>query len=88
MQRRLLPGPRFGHDQRAVREVDRQQTHLAGDACARVLPAESPGDHQVEDQEQLTLELEHDALPQPVEIDDPAAHGRGQRRVDRAQQEG
>ena len=49
---------RLGQDQRAVLEVERQQADLAGHLGARRLPAEAAGDHQVDDEEELALELE------------------------------
>ena len=51
------------------------------------LPLEPPGDHQVQDEEQVVLEHEDDALAQPLERDDPLAVDGGERRLDRAQQE-
>ena len=52
----------FGQQQRAVREVEGRQTDLAGDRRALLFPAEAAGDHQVDGQEELALELEDEAL--------------------------
>src|SRR6185295_901607 len=72
--------------QRAVRKVERRQSHSAGQPGARLTPLESAGDHQVEGEEQLALEAEHDPLPHPAHAPHPAAVGRFGRRLDGAQQ--
>ena len=87
VQRRLPLGARFGQHQRAVLEVEREQTELSGNAGARLLPPEAPGDHQMKDEKQLALDLEDDPLAEAMQRDDGPPFDRGQRRVDRAQQE-
>ena len=48
---------------------------------------EAPRDHQVKDQEQLAVELDRDALAEPVQVDDRPPLRRRRRRVDRAEEE-
>ena len=56
-----------------VGEVERGERRLAAGRLAPArLPVQAPGDHQVEDQEELALEREHDALAEPAH----AAHAR------------
>jgi hypothetical protein len=50
-------------------------------------PAQPPGDHQVQNQEQLALQRDDDALSEPPQADDLAALGRGDRRDRGPQQE-
>ena len=49
---------------------------LPGDLRAALLPVEPAGDHQVEDEEQVALELEDDPLAEAPEADDPLPLGR------------
>ena len=51
------------------------------------LPAQASGDHQVQHQEELALEADHDALAQPPEARDPPADEAREGRLDGAQQE-
>ena len=54
---------RLGQEQRAVREIERGEAELARHGFAPAgLPAKAAGDHQVNHQEEIALELEHDAL--------------------------
>jgi len=77
----------LGQDERARREIERGQADLAAELGARGLPVEPPGDHQVQHQEQIALEADHDALAEAREPDDTAAGRRRDRRIDRAKQE-
>ena len=45
---------------------------LAGDGRAASLPAQPSGDHQVQDEEQIVVELEDDPLAEPAQADDRA----------------
>ena len=89
LQRRALLRARLGQQQRAVREVERRQDHLRPDArrSARLAPAQPPRDHQVDDQEELVVELEHDALADAPHAADDLAGDRVDRRRHRAQDE-
>ena len=86
-QRRLAFRSRFSEDQRAVVEVHREQTDLTRDSGTRFLPAETPGDHQMQNEEQLALQLEDDPLTEPVQRDDGLALQRRQGWIDGTQEE-
>src|SRR5688572_19061889 len=81
-------GARLGENQRAMLEVQREQPDLSWDARTRILPPETAGDHQVEHQTGLALGFEHNPLTETMQVDNPAALDRGQRRVDRSEKEG
>ena len=68
-------------------EVEREQPDLAGNLRARLLPAETSGDHQVQDEEQLAFQLEDDPLTEPMQRDDSLPLERRQRRIDGTQEE-
>jgi hypothetical protein len=87
VQRGPALGAGLGQDERARREVERGQAHLAGDAGAGRFPVQAARNHQVDDDEQLVFERDDDALAEPAEAGDlTAGDGRG-RRIDGAQQE-
>ena len=67
MQRRALDGAGLGEDQGAGRQVEGRQAQLARNPGLCRTPAEPPGDHQVEDQIEIALQLEDDPLAQPAE---------------------
>ena len=52
-----------------------------------LVPLQAAGDHQVDHQEQLVLQREHDALAEPAQAEHLPALGRGDRRHGGAQQE-
>jgi hypothetical protein len=83
-QRCLAFGSSLREQQRAVVEVEREQADLAGNTRTARLPAESTGDHQMEDQEQLALRFHDNALAEPVEVDDGSPFHRRERRIDGA----
>ena len=68
--------------------VPSEEANFSGDGRTRRLPPEAAGNHQMKNEEQLALGLEHDAFPQPTQADNLAAFDRRQRRGDRPQQEG
>ena len=74
--------------QRAGRKIERRQADLARDRSAALAPAQPPGDHQVQHEEELAVELEDDALAQAAKPDDGAAFNRADRWIGRAQEEG
>jgi hypothetical protein len=49
---------------------------------------EATGDHEVKDEMEISLEVEHDPLSEAPEPDDAAALDLRQRRIHRAEQEG
>ena len=69
------------------REIERRQPDLAGNRRAAIAPAQPPGDHQVQDEEQLAVELEDDPLAHPPQADDRASFDGGDRRLQRAHEE-
>ena len=87
VKRGLLLRPGLRHHERAVIEVDRQQADLAWDFAARGLPAETAGNHQVKDQEQLAFTFQHDAFAEAMERDNLPPFDRRKRRIDRSKQE-
>ena len=77
----------LGEEQRPVLEVERGQAAPAGQRRGSLAPAQPPGDHQVDHEEELALEADHDALAEPAQLDH-APTGEGlDRRLDRAQHE-
>ena len=58
VQRSALVRARFGEEQRAAVEVERGVPHARRDPRALLPPAQPAGDHQVDHQEQVALELE------------------------------
>src|SRR5262249_57146859 len=71
----------------AAAEAERGEPEAPGEAGPGGPPVQPPGDHQVQDEEEVAVELEHDPLPQPAEPGDEPAGRRRERRVDRAQEE-
>ena len=70
----------------SAREVEGGEACLAGGLCAARAPVEAPCDHEVEDEEELLFEGEHDALAQPAKAQHLAPLYLGDRRVDAAQE--
>ena len=63
--RRLRAG--LGEQQRARVELERRERERAGQLRARRVPLQPAGDHQVDHDEQLALERDHDALAEPLD---------------------
>jgi hypothetical protein len=80
-------GAGLGQDQGPRREIERGQTDLGGRLGAGGLPVKAPGDHEVQDQEHVALEPDHDALAEPPKAGHAAIGRFGERRIDRAEQE-
>src|SRR2546428_3515562 len=81
MQRGPPLRARLGQDDRPRREVEAGETDLSWQLGARALPMEAARDHEVQNEKEVALESDHDALAEPSESGDPTA-GRGrQRRV-------
>ena len=78
---------RLGEHERAVVEVERRQADLTRHFRAPRKPLEAPGDHEMNDKEELVAEREDNSLAQAPQPDDllPGQFGGG--RVDRAQDE-
>ena len=62
IQRRALPRSRFRQQQRPVREIECQRRLLRQRLRGRVAPVQAPGDHQMENQPQIAIEADRDAL--------------------------
>ena len=62
MERGPLLRARLGEDQRPGREVEGGEADLAGRLGAVFFPAQTAGDHEVEDEEEVPLQAEDDAL--------------------------
>ncbi len=80
----LLAGLR--QQQRAAVEAEGGEGVAAAGPCSGGLPVQAPGDHEVQHQEQLVLEGDHDALAEALQADHRPPLGCLQRRVHRAQQ--
>ena len=89
VQRRAPRGARLGEHQRAGVELKAGQPHLARNLRRRVaiLPAQAAGDHQVDHQEQIATQGEHDALAEPLHGLHPRAVRGADRRIEGAQHE-
>jgi hypothetical protein len=78
----------LGQEERAVRELQCREDELPrGPFLAERSPAEPPGDHEVDDQEQPGLELEDDALAHPPQPRDATPLDGADRRVRGSQDE-
>jgi hypothetical protein len=81
VQRGALLGALLGHDERAAIEAEAGQERLAGGDLGvglqprrtRGEPLEATEAHQVEHEEELALELDHDALGEALHTGDAAA---------------
>ncbi len=87
MQGRAFLLARLGHDQRAVLEIERGEAQFGRQLCTRIAPAQSPRDHQVQHQEQVALELEHNPLAESAQTRHAASLRVSDRRLDGAKQE-
>ena len=67
VQRRALLRRRLGEDQRAVRKVERGEPDLVRDLLAALLPAQPARDHQVDHDEAVALDADHDPLAEPLD---------------------
>ena len=85
-QRSAALGAGFGENQSPVREIERSEADFSRHLRARWHPAQTAGDHQVDHQEQIVLQLEDDSLPHPPHSDDPLSLGGAHRRIYRAEQ--
>ena len=69
VQRRPPLRARLGKGERPVVELEHCERDPAGRSGAGRQPAQPPRDHQVDHEEELALELEHDPLADPAEAD-------------------
>ena len=68
-------------------EVERRESGLRRDLGAGAPPVKSAGDHQVDDEEELPVERDHDAFSEAAQARHPPADRGVERRIDRAEQE-
>src|SRR5438093_6210856 len=87
VERGPLARPGRGPEARAGGEVERRDAEPPGDAPARRAPVEAARDHQVEDQEELLLAADHEALAEPAEPGHPPPFGGREGRLQRAKEE-
>ena len=87
VQRRALLRRCLGEDQRAVRKVERREPDLARQLLAARLPAQPPRDHQVDHDEAIAVDADHDPLAEPLDRLDDRAGELLRRRRHRAQHE-
>ena len=78
MQRGAALGAGFGEGERAVRKVEGGEVVAAAELGAfgvgfEVAPVEAAGDHEMEDEEEVVVEAEDDALADAAERADGAA---------------
>ncbi len=79
-------GAGLGEDHGPGREIERRQADPARHRSAARPPAQPARDHQVEGQEQVRLEREHEPLPDPAQGRHAPAGRRGQGGLDGAHQ--
>jgi hypothetical protein len=77
----------LGEEERAVLEVEGGQ-HLAHPFLAGTLPVQPPGDHQMDDEEEVLPEVQHQALADPAGAHDRAPLEHRDRRIVGTQDEG
>ena len=87
VERRPLLRAELGERQRAFRKIERGQRIAAAELGGRLFPVQAPVDHQVQDEPQVVLEAERDALAEAAQPADVFASERAERGLGRAQQE-
>jgi hypothetical protein len=87
VQRRPVLLARLGEEQGAARKIERGKADLAGRLGAPFPPLESPGDHQMKDQEDLVFHLPHDPLADTPQARDRLSLCGREGRVGGAEQE-
>src|SRR5439155_12065864 len=88
IERSALLRARFGDQQRPARKIEGCEPDLPGRLRSARAPAKPAGDHQVEDEKELGLERDDEALAEAAEPDHPLALRIANRRIDRAQEKG
>src|SRR5688572_1945274 len=78
--------PRLHEEERAGREVERRQPALPRNRPGGVRPAEPSGDHQMDREEEVVLEGDHDSLPEPPQADDGLPRRGLERRIPRGEE--
>ena len=70
-----------------MREVERGERMAPGELRVRLLPVQAAVDHEVQDEPEVVVQAERDALAEPAQAADVPAVRRGERRVHGAQEE-
>ena len=86
MQRGLSFRPGFREYEGAVDEVEREEPDFSWNFRATLPPAQPAGDHQMQDEKEVALQLEDDPLAQTIQRDNCFSVRSRQWRIDRAQE--
>src|SRR5205085_3351276 len=70
VERGALLRARLGQEERAVRKVERGEAELLRNGGSGLAPAKPPRDHQVDREEELAFERQHDALAEALDVPD------------------
>src|SRR5207302_6250855 len=70
VERGAMLGSRFREQQRAVRKIAGRESRAPRNGCAGGLPVQPTGDHEVQHDEILAVEGEHDPLAQALYASD------------------
>ena len=88
VDRRPALGAGLGQHERSALELECGQPLLAGASRARRFPVQTPGDHQMDHEEEIALERKDDPLADAPDARDLAPVRGAKRRLHRAQDEG
>ena len=88
VERGALPRTGLCENERPSREVERREPQSRRDLRPWLAPLEATGDHEVEDEEEIALERERDALADPPHAAHRAALCARERRLDGAHEVG
>jgi len=77
----------FGKDQSAIRKIERGKSDLSRNLAAGGYPPQTAGNHKVNDQEKIVLELDDDSLTHSPESPDTLSMRCAYWRIYRAQKE-
>src|SRR4026209_2541155 len=78
-------GAGFGKNECPVREVERGEADFTRNFRSGRHPAQTAGNHEMNHQEQIVLQLEHDSLSHPSHSNDALSVGGAHRRIHRAE---
>src|SRR5262249_40059730 len=77
----------LGQRERPRGEVEGGEPDPPWHLVARLSPVKPARDHEVQDEKKVVLEPDHDALAQSTQREDAPPRGRGERRIDGAEEE-
>ena len=78
----------LGEDQRALGEIEREESYLARNRGPGRFPSKASRDHQVKDEEQVSFRLEDNPFAEPPKADEFPSLDARERRVHRTQEKG